>query len=95
MARTADAQPGAGPALLDAGELEQVRAGLVRRLASVQGAIDALTTPGQASTPGGASAAKQADAPEQGLTPSEGGSLADAGRRAKQRARPRAAPAGA
>ena len=33
-----------GPRLLSAEELEQVRAGLVRRLASVQAAIDALTT---------------------------------------------------
>jgi DNA-binding transcriptional regulator YhcF (GntR family) len=96
VARTADAQPGAGPALLDAGELEQVRAGLVRRLASVQGAIDALTTPGQASTPGGASAANQADAPEQGPTPSEGAARSQTqATRAKQRGRPRAAPAGA
>ncbi len=37
-------RPGSGPALLNAGELEQVRAGLVRRLASVQAAIDALAT---------------------------------------------------
>jgi GntR family transcriptional regulator len=34
--------PEMGPRLLSAGELEQVRAGLVRRLASVQAAIDAL-----------------------------------------------------
>ena len=35
--------PGEGPRLLDAGELEQVRADLVRRLTLVQAAIDALT----------------------------------------------------
>jgi DNA-binding transcriptional regulator YhcF (GntR family) len=35
----------AGPALLDAAELEQVRATLLRRLATVQAAIDGLGTP--------------------------------------------------
>ncbi len=35
--------PGEGPRLLDAGELEQVRANLVRRLTHVQAGIDALT----------------------------------------------------
>jgi len=96
VAPSGDAQPGAGPALLDARELEQVRAGLVRRLASVQGAIDALTTPGPASTSGGASAAEEAAAPEQGPTPSEGAAHSQPqAARAKQRARPRTAPAGA
>jgi GntR family transcriptional regulator len=37
-------RPGPGPALLSAQELEQVRSGLVRRLAAVQSAIDEQTT---------------------------------------------------
>jgi DNA-binding transcriptional regulator YhcF (GntR family) len=39
---SAPARRGIGPTLLDADELEQVRATLVRRLATVQGAIDGL-----------------------------------------------------
>jgi len=43
LAPPPDAAPGDGPKLLDLAELEQVRAKLVRRLATVQAAIDALT----------------------------------------------------
>jgi GntR family transcriptional regulator len=96
VAPCGDVQPTAGPVLLDAGELEQVRAGLVRRLASVQGAIDALMAPGQASTPGGASAADRAAASDPHSTPTESAPRSQTqGARGKQRARPRAAPAGA
>ncbi|HLM86901.1 MAG TPA: GntR family transcriptional regulator [Solirubrobacteraceae bacterium] len=41
------ARQGAGPALLDASELERIRSRLVRRLSAVQGAIDVLTNDGR------------------------------------------------
>jgi DNA-binding transcriptional regulator YhcF (GntR family) len=51
---SAPARRGIGPALLDAAELEHVRATLVRRLATVQGAIDGLGGEQQAGKRAGA-----------------------------------------
>ena len=51
---SAPARRGIGPALLDAAELEHVRATLVRRLATVQGAIDGLGGERQAGKRAGA-----------------------------------------
>ena len=54
---SAPARRGIGPALLDAAELEHVRATLVRRLATVQGAIDGLGGEQQAGKRAGAAEA--------------------------------------
>ncbi len=78
-----ETRPGPGPTLLDAEELEQVRAHLVRRLAVVQEAIDQL---GQADDEGNPPAAKR--------QPKERKAAAKARRGPRPGATPRAAPAG-
>jgi DNA-binding transcriptional regulator YhcF (GntR family) len=71
-----------GPTLLSAEELEQTRARLVRRLATMQAAIDELT-----------SRATNSDVDEERLAPAAEVKAARRGARSKPRARP--APAGA
>lgn len=81
-------QPGAnaGPALLDAAELEQVRTALVRRLAAIQAAVDRLGEGEQA----------DAEAPARKPRAERARDDARADKRAgKARARARTAPAGA
>ena len=68
----------AGPRLLSAEELEQVRAGLVRRLASMQAAIDALSTEETAThdpprAPAKSAARKRAARPHPGTRPAPAG----------------------
>jgi len=67
-----------GPRLLSAEELEQVRAGLVRRLASMQAAIDALSTEETAThdpprAPAKSAARKRAARPHPGTRPAPAG----------------------
>jgi GntR family transcriptional regulator len=81
LAPSATARRASGPALLSADELEQTRAQLVRRLASMQAAIDDLTSEPTESVH------------EEQPAPSLKGKGATRARRAKPRARP--APAGA
>ena len=75
---------GPGPTLLSADELEQVRSGLVRRLAAVQAAIDAL---GSADASGEASEAAEPRRETQTVTTGS--------RATRPRAKTRPAPAGA
>jgi DNA-binding transcriptional regulator YhcF (GntR family) len=68
----------AGPRLLNAAELERVRAGSVRRLASVQAAIDALATDETVThdrqpAPGKSAARKRATLPHPGTRPAPAG----------------------
>ena len=86
---------GIGPALLDAAELEQVRATLVRRLATVQGAIDGLGGENAAAAEQEGVAGKQRQ-PRAKQPQVQQGQAKQGGRR-KPRARPpmRPAPEGA
>jgi DNA-binding transcriptional regulator YhcF (GntR family) len=90
---SAPTRRGIGPTLLDAAELEQVRATLVRRLATVQGAIDRLG--GEEGAEKRASAAEKQ--PQQSKQPRAKQPLAKQGSRRAPRARPpmRPAPEGA
>lgn len=78
-------QAGPGPRLLGIGELEDVRTSLVRRLAAVQTAIDAL---GHKEDPGEAKGERK----RQAATTSEGAGRSPIG---QSRAKTRPAPAGA
>jgi DNA-binding transcriptional regulator YhcF (GntR family) len=93
---SAPARRGIGPALLDAGELEQVRATLVRRLAAVQGAIDGLGSDQAAAGKPASVAEKQPRQPRAKQPQVEQGQAEQGSRRAP-RARPpmRPAPEGA
>jgi DNA-binding transcriptional regulator YhcF (GntR family) len=77
---SATARGGSGPRLLGAGELEQVRTGLVRRLASVQMAIDALGS---------------GEEPEEMEPHAEHRAVAASKRKTQPRVKTRPAPAGA
>jgi DNA-binding transcriptional regulator YhcF (GntR family) len=87
----ANARKGPGPTLLGAHELEQVRAQLVRRLATVQAAIDDLGGKPDAGAKRGGAGARAKGRQKSTVTKTKRTSRSPAGPQAK----PRAAPAGA
>jgi DNA-binding transcriptional regulator YhcF (GntR family) len=86
---------GIGPTLLDADELEQVRTMLVRRLATVQAAIDGLAGGARAGEAGAAGAHQRAAASQRAKGKRIGaGQTHEAANHAAKQRKPRAKPTG-